>query len=46
VYPLVIVIDSDRHNHPAERALLDQVTKCVCSIFKEERLGDDGLDLS
>jgi hypothetical protein len=46
VCPLVIVTDSDRHNDPAERAPLDQVTNCVCPIFKRERLGDDGLDPS
>jgi hypothetical protein len=38
--------DSDRDNDPAERAPLDQVSKCVCGIFKRERLGDDGLDPS
>jgi hypothetical protein len=36
--------DSDRDNDPAERAPLDQVSKCVCGIFKRERFGDDGLD--
>ena len=41
---IVPVADSDRDNDPAERAPLDQVSKCVCSIFKRERLGDDGLD--
>jgi hypothetical protein len=46
VCPLMIAIDSDHHNDPAERARIDQVTQCVCSIFKRECLGDDGLDLS
>src|SRR5712691_1925481 len=44
--PLVRVTDSDRNNDPAERAPLDQVTKCVCGIFKRECLGDDVLDPS
>ena len=41
---IVPAADSDRDNDPAERAPLDQVSKCVCGILKRERLGDDGLD--
>src|SRR5215469_6974810 len=40
------VADSDRDNDPAERSPLNQVSNCVCGIFKRERLGDNGHDSS
>jgi len=35
-----------REEYPSEQAALDEVPKCLCSIFKWKCLSDDRLDLA